>query len=187
VFRITIDDQLALELLEEHHALELFRLVDQNRAHLREWLPWLDQNTSPDHTRLFIQATLRQHAARNGFACGIRRQGALAGVIGLHAIDWANRRSSLGYWLAERHQGGGVMTRACAAVLDRCFSDLGLNRVEIECATGNLRSCAIPRRLGFAREGVLRQREWLYDHFVDHVLYAMLAGEWAERRLMETT
>ena len=182
MFRIPIDDQLALELLEEQHALELFRLVDANRAHLREWLPWLDQNTSVEHTRVFIQATLRQLAAHNGFASGIRWQGALAGVIGLHAIDWPNRRSSIGYWLAAPHQGRGLMTRACAAVLDRCFGELVLNRVEIECATGNRKSCAIPERLGFTREGVLRQREWLYDHFVDHVAYSMLATEWAERK-----
>jgi ribosomal-protein-serine acetyltransferase len=54
--------------------------------------------------------------------------------------------------------------------------------VEIGCAPGNRKSCAIPERLGFTREGVLRQREWLYDHFVDHVVYGILAEEWRARR-----
>jgi ribosomal-protein-serine acetyltransferase len=62
------------------------------------------------------------------------------------------------------------------------FKELGLNCVELACAVGNARSCAIPERLGFTREGVLRQREWLYDHFVDHVSYSMLAAEWSRRR-----
>ena len=72
------------------------------------------------------------------------------------------------------------MTRACAAMVSYAFREWPLNRVQIRCATGNVRSCAIPQRLGFTREGVIRQSEWLYDHFVDLVLYSMLASEWHE-------
>jgi len=178
MFAIPIDDELRLGLLEERHAGPLFELVDANRAHLRQWLPWLDRNTTPEHTRAFIKATLEQHATGNGVTCGIFRRGELAGVIGLHYIDWANRRTSIGYWVAEAQQGQGLVTRACASLLDYVFSELGLTRAEIACATENARSCAIPERLGFTKEGVLRQREWLYDHFVDHVVYGLLASEW---------
>src|SRR5262249_2414636 len=103
---------------------------------------------------------------------------ALAGVVGLHFIDWTNRKTSIGYWLAEAQQGKGVMTRACAALIDHSFGTLGLNSMQLECAVGNEKSCAIPERRGFSREGVLRQREWLYDRFVDHVSYSLLAAEW---------
>lgn len=179
LFERRVDGEVTLALLEEQHAPDLFRLLDANRAYLRQWLPWLDHNTRPEHTAAFIQVSLRQFAARDGLACGIRFRGALAGVAGLHRIDWANRRTSLGYWIAEAHQGKGIVTRACAGLLDYAFGELGLNHVEIACAPGNPRSCAIPERLGFVREAVLRQREWLYDHFVDHVVYGMLASEWA--------
>jgi ribosomal-protein-serine acetyltransferase len=181
MFQRRIDDEVALALLEEQHAGELFRLVDANRPYLRQWLPWLDANTRPEHTAAFVQLGLRRFAAREGLACGIRFRGALAGVVGLHHIDWANRRTSLGYWVAEEHQGKGIVTRACAGLLDYVFGELGLNHVEIACAPGNERSCAVPERLGFVREGVLRQREWLYDHFVDHVVYGIVASEWAGR------
>jgi ribosomal-protein-serine acetyltransferase len=174
--------ELELRPLEDADAEELFALVDSNRAYLREWLPWLDQNTEVGHTRAFIQATRKQQADRNGFACGIRWRGRLAGVVGLHAIDWANRKTSIGYWVAEGQQGRGLVTRACAALLPHVFDDLGLNCVEIGCAVGNARSNAVPQRLGFTREGVLRQREWLYDHYVDHVVYSLLASEWRQRR-----
>ncbi len=70
------------------------------------------------------------------------------------------------------------MTRACKAIIDHTFKDLGLHRVEIRCAAENFKSQAIPERLGFAREGVIRQAEWLYDHFEDHVVYGLLAPEW---------
>src|SRR3712207_9579419 len=62
--------------------------------------------------------------------------------------------------------------------LFRSFLELGLNRVGIACAVENEKSCAIPERLGFRNEGVQRQAEWLYDRFVDHVGYAVLASEW---------
>src|SRR5688572_15002471 len=105
MFELRVDGEVTLALLEEQHAPELFRLLDANRAYLRQWLPWLDANTRPEHTAAFIQASLRQFAARDGLACGIRLRGTLAGVAGLHRIDWANRRTSVGYWIAETQQG----------------------------------------------------------------------------------
>jgi ribosomal-protein-serine acetyltransferase len=181
-FPLSAGDDVFLELLDEPQAEELFALVDANRAYLREWLPWLDQNTEVGHTRAFIEAARKQHADRNGFTCGIRWRGELVGVVGLHAIDWANRTTSIGYWLAEAHQGRGLVTRSCAALLDHVFGDLDLNCVEIGCAPGNAKSAAIPERLGFTREGLLRQRERLYDRYVDHVVYGLLASEWRQRR-----
>jgi ribosomal-protein-serine acetyltransferase len=63
--------------------------------------------------------------------------------------------------------------------VDHAFEELGLGRVEIRAATGNARSRAIPIRLGLRDEGVVRRAEWLYDHFVDHVVYAISGEEWA--------
>jgi ribosomal-protein-serine acetyltransferase len=182
MFERRIDDEVALALLEEQDAPTLFALVDANRPYLREWLPWLDAHTAVEHTAVFIRASLAQLAARDGLACGIQYRSALAGVAGLHRIDWPNRRSSIGYWVAQSHEGKGLVTRACTGLLDYAFGELGLNKVEIGCATGNAKSRAVPERLGFTHEGMLRQREWLYDHFVDHEVYGMLRAEWKERK-----
>ena len=72
------------------------------------------------------------------------------------------------------------MTTACRAYVDHAFTRLDVHRVEIRCAVENRRSRAIPERLGFRLEGTLRDAEWLYDHFVDSVVYGMLADEWKE-------
>jgi ribosomal-protein-serine acetyltransferase len=181
MFRRRADGEVDLALLEEQHAPALFALLDRHRAYLRRWLPWLDQNTRVEHTAAFIRASLAQFAARDGLACAILEKGEMAGVAGLHRIDWPNRRTSLGYWVAADRQGRGLATRAASALVDYALGELGLNHVEIACAPGNLRSRAVPERLGFKREGVLRQREWLYDHFVDHVVYGLTAAEWKAR------
>jgi ribosomal-protein-serine acetyltransferase len=101
---------------------------------------------------------------------------------GFNAIDWQNRRTEIGYWLAPPFQGRGVMTKTCRFLVAYAFAELNLNRVEILCAVENLRSRAVPERLGFREEGVLRQAEWVRDHFNDLVVYAMLAEEWDGKR-----
>jgi ribosomal-protein-serine acetyltransferase len=50
--------------------------------------------------------------------------------------------------------------------------------VEIRCATGNTRSCAIPERLGFSREGVLREAEWVNGRFLDLVVWSLLEQDY---------
>ena len=178
MFRFRIDDDTELRLLENRHAEELFALTDQNREHLRRWLPWLDNNRSLEDTRAFIAKSLIQYANNKGFPTGIWFKGALAGVIGYNTIDCSVRTASIGYWIGASFQGQGLVTGACRALIDYAFNGLGLNRVEIRCATGNKKSQAIPERLGFKQEGTVRQAEWLYDHFVDHAVYGMLASEW---------
>jgi ribosomal-protein-serine acetyltransferase len=178
MFCLVVDQDIKLCLLEARHADALFALVEANRGYLREWLPWLDANTAAADTHNFVKSALEQFANNNGFQPGIFFRGQLVGVIGYHQIDWAHRSVSLGYWLAEAVQGQGIMTKACRFVVDYAFVELKLNRVEIRCATGNHKSRAIPERLGFKLEGTVRQAEWLYDHFVEHAVYGLLASEW---------
>ena len=111
---------------------------------------------------------------------GIWIDGVFSGSIGSHSIDWANRSTSIGYWIDSAQQARGIMTRCCASLLDYLFDDLLLHRVEIRCGTGNTRSCAIPQRLGFMREGVLREAEWVNGRWVDLVVWSMLEDAWRE-------
>jgi ribosomal-protein-serine acetyltransferase len=181
VFSHKLNEHAELRLLEERHAEELSELTDRNRDHLRAWLPWVDSSRTVEDRRNFIRSSLKQFAENNGFQAGLWYDGRLAGVVGYHGIDWENRSTTLGYWLGEEYQGRGLMTAACRALVDHALIELGLNRAGIACAVDNQRSCAIPERLGFQREGVQLQAEWLYDRFVDHALYVALASEWRTR------
>lgn len=175
---IPVSEQFSLAPLELDHAGELFALTDANRLYLRTWLPWLDSIRRVEDTRAFIRAAQAQASQNNGAQLAIKIDGSIAGIVGHHQIDWRNRLTSIGYWVGEAYQGRGLVTTACRALIAHAFDDARLNRVEIRCAVGNRRSRAIPHRLGFRQEGILRDAEWLYDHFVDHVVYATLVTDW---------
>jgi len=100
---------------------------------------------------------------------------------GVHIISRVHRSGELGYWLAQSHCGRGIMTKGCRTLLSYAFGDLALNRVRMSVASGNQRSRAVAERCGFYEEGVLREHEWLYDRFVDHVTYGLLWRDWLER------
>lgn len=165
-------------MVEERHAGEILEVVDRERAYLGEWLPWVDTTRTAADTLKFIQNSLAQFAANEGFAAGIWCAEELAGVVGTHRVDWLNRRAEIGYWLASKFQGRGIITDACRAVIEHAFLAWKLNRVEIHCATGNRKSCAIPERLGFSLEGMLRKAQLLNGTHHDIKVYALLADEW---------
>lgn len=173
--RLEIDDNSHLRLLEEADAEELYRLVDGNRAHLAEWMPWAAGQTF-EQTANFIRGSLRRHAERNGSELALMLDGRMIGAAGFAGIDWVARSTNIGYWLGEEHQGRGLMTRAVRALVDHAFGELGLHRVEIKAAEGNRRSRAIPERLGFEQEGILREAECVDDRYMDLVVYGLLAG-----------
>jgi ribosomal-protein-serine acetyltransferase len=181
LFPIQIDQDVRLNLLEPKHALELFRLMDSNRTHLREWLPFVDDYRSVAAATQFITRNREEHNGKTGLVAGIWAEELLAGVVTFDYIDWSNRAVLIGFWLGKSFEGRGIMTRACSALTDLSINELGMNRVEISCAVENRRCRLVPERLGFKPEGISRQKEWLYDHFVDTVSYGMLASEWKNR------
>lgn len=176
--KLNIDDDSRLELINQSHAEELFDLIEENREFLKQWLPWLDNNRYLQNTIDFISISQLQYERNETIQFVLFYKGKIAGIVGFHKIDWINRLTSIGYWIGEGFQGHGLVTKACARVLDYSFGKLCLNRIEIRCANDNFKSRAIPERLGFKEEGLVRQAEWIYDHYVDHIIYGMLESEW---------
>ena len=182
LIRLSVNDSVELRQIEQDDVIELTELIDQNRKHLREWLPWLDNSTSITDTARFIGRSMEQAEDNNGLTLVIVCEGKLAGVIGQHYIDSLNRRTEIGYWLDAGHQGRGIVTCATARLTDYAFREQDCNRVILQCAADNTKSRAVAERLGFVKEGTLREAEWLYDHYVDLVVYSMLKRTWVLRK-----
>ncbi|MBM7587720.1 ribosomal-protein-serine acetyltransferase [Bacillus pakistanensis] len=159
---------------------ELFQLTDRSREYLGKWLPWIDYTKEVNDTKEWIQASLKGVVETGGYikTAAIIYKGSIAGTIGFNIIDQTNKSGVIGYWIGEDFQGKGIMTQACKALIDYGFRELDLNRVEINVATGNLKSKAIPERLGMTLEGTKRQVEKIGGKFHDHFVYSILADEW---------
>ncbi len=174
-------DNVALRRLRESDADEIYALIAGNREYLSTWLPWARSGTYAD-TLDHIRRAERQFAANDGIQTAITVDGAIAGTVGVHGINWMHASTSIGYWLAAQHQGRGIMTAAVGAYTDHAFDVWGLHRMELRAAVGNTRSRAVAQRVGFTLEGVLRGAERVGDQIYDLAVYSILAPEWRQPR-----
>ncbi|MDN4494679.1 GNAT family N-acetyltransferase [Ureibacillus aquaedulcis] len=178
MFAYPVDEEISLRLVTERDAEEIFQMIEASRTHLREWLGWLDHSTKVQDTLINIKNNLILFLSNEGLDTAIVYKGKIVGKIGFNKINKANKTAYVGYMLDESFQGKGIMTRAAKAITMIAFEEYGLNKVEIHVAKENTKSRNIPIRLGFKEEGTIRSAEWLYDHYVDHVVYGMLREEW---------
>jgi ribosomal-protein-serine acetyltransferase len=174
---LSIAEGTELRLWESADAAELTEVIASNREHLAAWLPWAETQGFQDSVE-FLELKRIQVEANDGLEAALVLDGEIAGGIGFHHVDWVNRSTSIGYWLTADAQGRGLMTAAVTALLDYAFFEWDLHRVIIEVIVGNERSQAIPERLGFRQEAILREAKLVRGSHEDTRLYAMLAPEW---------
>ena len=174
---LKIQNDLHLELLSLNHADELFTLVNKNRTYLREYLPWLDSNQSIKDTKIFIEYFLKDYKRLGSLQLTIIFNNKLVGIVALTDINKTNFKAIIGYWLDKEHTSKGIMINSVQTLIAYAFDTLNLNKLEIRCATTNKASNQIPVKLGFKQDGVLRENEYLYDHFVDHNIYSLLKSD----------
>ena len=155
---------------------ELQGLIEANRDHLAAWLPWAAGQTLAD-THAFLAEAQAQAAANDGFQAAIRRDGAIAGVCGFVGVDWANRRTTIGYWLAAEQQGRGLVTAAVAALADHALGDGAAAAVAGGGADLDPVQPPNPERLGFSREAIFRKAQQLGGRAHDLAVYARVAGD----------
>lgn len=178
--KLHITDQLSVTPFTIEDAQALFELTDESRESLRKWLPWVDRIQRVEDTRQFIKFANMDREAQTRLIGAIKYNHTIIGVAGFNEVDWTNQIAKIGYWLGFEYKGKGWMTAVVRELIHYAFNEMELNRVEIRVAVHNVRSQKIPKRLGFANEGCIRQAEKLYDRFVDHTLYGLVKTEWKQ-------
>jgi ribosomal-protein-serine acetyltransferase len=176
--KFQIADKTELRSFSDENAEELFAVVKKNYEHLRPFLQWVTPDFSIETAREFIERTNVGFAENKNPSYGIFYDEKIVGVIGFVNFSRQNRRIEIGYWIDKDCEGRGFIGKSCKALINYVFDELEINRVEIHCSTENTRSWAIPERLGFTLEGVLRQSEWRHTRFYDMAIYGLLKDEW---------
>lgn len=178
---IIISDQLFLEPTHTSQAEVLFTAIDTNRPHLSAFLPWVDTMQTVDDLRLYLQNAAAICSEGKEASYAIIYNNKAVGRIGLHYINAHNKSGAIGYWLSKEAEGHGLITRSCQALIRYAFTELGLHRIEIKASVTNYKSQAIPEKLQFFKEGILREAEWVNDRYHDLFLYSLLEEEWKKQ------
>jgi ribosomal-protein-serine acetyltransferase len=155
---------------------QIFEAVERERDRLGAWMPWVEGTRTVEDERRWLEGVLADERSLEG--CGIYLEGGFVGGVGLIPRDPWGICAEIGYWIVSEHEGRGLVTRACRALIDIAFGELGLHRVMIRAGVDNPRSRAVPEGLGFTREGVLRADGRGSFGFYDAVVYGLLEDEW---------
>jgi len=115
----------------------------------------------------------------------IRDNGNIIGVICFHLFKRETNSAGIGYWIDKEAQGKGIITKACCYLMQYGFNHLHLLNITISCNINNQKSAAVAERLGFLRKTLLPKKEWLYDHYADHICFDMSVDEWKDLRQEE--
>ena len=142
--------------------------------------PWTDRQTAVDYIERNIKAMA--DGAHAQFAIERREDGAVVGTCTLFHLDAQCRTAEVGYVLRVPEWGKGYASEAVTALLDWGFDHLYLNRVGADVDPRNTPSVRAVERLGFVREGHLRERWIVGGEICDSWIYGLLAREWRARR-----
>lgn len=124
--------------------------------HLHPWMAWATpEGTSPEAVAQFVEGVAARPAAQGDTVYAVvAPDGAVLGGCGLHD-RLGPGGIEIGYWLHVDATGRGLMTRIAAHLTDLALAMDDIDRVEIHCDEANVRSAAVPRRLGYRLEAVV--------------------------------
>lgn len=156
----------------------LYKLTDDNRNILKIWLTWVPDIKGVEDIEKFIKRCRKGYQKGTSLETGLWHKGKLIGCIGFNRIYKQSKKATIGYWLSKDYQGKGVMTESVKALIKYGFGKLNLNRIDLKAGEKNTKSRAIPERLGFKKEGTLREDQFVDNRFINQVIYSVLKKDW---------
>jgi len=182
-FSLIVTDEITLRLPTLDDAPVLFDLFVQNREHLSEWQDWPLKIKTLEDCEAFIQRHQEEYKASIGLATLIIYNEQIVGMCDLSKIVMLLRKAEIGYWIAKGIEGQGIVRQATLGLMEYAFETMNINRLALKYKRAsetheNIRSRRVAERLGFVREGVLRQDGMTKGVMMDMVMYSMLAEEW---------
>lgn len=172
---LVVDSDIELRSLELSDVQDMFQTINAQREYLGKWLPFIAYTKEMKDTEAFVRSVVEAPKDKFEHVFTIRENNLFVGLIGFKDTDRLNHKTEIGYWLSEHHQKKGIITRSVSKLCQWAFDELGMNRIQIKCAVGNMPSKNIPIKLGFRLEGIERQGELLTSgEFTDLEVYSKL-------------
>ena len=170
-------ERLTLRPFADADADALFALHSSDSV-LRYWdsPPWSERSRA----QRFIAVSRQLEQDGTGARVAMERgsDGTFLGWCGLVRWNPDHRSAALGYCLDQAAWGQGYATEAADALLQWAFDTLDLNRVQAETDTRNVASARVLEKLGFVREGTLREDCVVNGEVSDSWVFGLLRREW---------
>lgn len=171
-------ERLVIRMPEMGDALDVFEALRHSLPALKPWLPFAQQEPELHRTEDNLRESIADFITRKDLRLHIflKETGEFVGSTGLHRINWSIPKFEIGYWLNTKFEGNGYMMEAVNRLTRFAFEELGANRVEIRCDEENGKSRAIPVKIGYELEGILKSDSLSGDgkHLRNTCIYAKI-------------
>jgi len=172
--------RLHIRLVRESDARDLFRLIESNRERLKNDFPITTGSIFDlSSTQRYIKNKIGQFVQKSFFYYILihRKEQKIIGCVMIKDFDWRVPKGEMAYFLAADYEGQGLMQEGANAVIEKCFEQLELTRLLLRIVPENTRSIALAERLGFEKEGHLKQAYRNGDgHLSDMLYFGRLKG-----------
>jgi len=170
------DGSIVIRAFRDSDTALLYEAVRESIPEVSKWLPWCHENYSIEESHEFVS---RRELASQGdewysFAVFDKASAKFLGGVGLNFINRVHQMANLGYWVRTSAIRRGVATAATRLTARFGFEQLGLHRIEIVMAVGNIASQRVAEKAGAVREGILRKRLLINGTPHDAVLYSLV-------------
>jgi ribosomal-protein-serine acetyltransferase len=202
MFQLVVDHEITVRTLHPDDAETLFKLLERNRARLKPWIHPSALPDTPQSTRKYtIECYFGSMDPLNAIdtpyinevrpyfplpnppmELGIWFRDTLGGLISFEILEDSATAGEFGYWLGEEFEGRGIVTRCVATLMDYAIEHMNIERFVIGCAATNLRSRAVPERLGYRLHATVPHGEVVGAFVYDRVLYEIRSAAWQANR-----
>jgi ribosomal-protein-serine acetyltransferase len=152
---------------------------------LNEWLPWAHMSYGRRDGLIFLRDSVTAWGEGRAYDFTIRSRDDPGPHLGNVSVWYTSRQSSVGevgYWIRSDESGKGIATEATARTLEIGFDEMELHRIVLRIAVGNDASERVAQKLGFTREGLLRQELKVRGRWLDHTAWGLLEEEYRKKR-----
>ncbi|PHA02301.1 GNAT family N-acetyltransferase [Bacillus pseudomycoides] len=158
-------ERLLIRMPRPGDGKEVYKAINESIEELKPWMPFAQKEQTEQEVEANIRDSHVKFLAREDLRLLIflKQTGEFVASSGLHRINWDIPKFEIGYWIHSRFNGQGYMTEAVTGIINFAFNELQANRVEIRCDSRNVKSRAIPEKLGFKLEGVLENNSVSVD------------------------
>jgi RimJ/RimL family protein N-acetyltransferase len=173
------DDKLLLRPPLPSDAEQLYEAARESIGEVGRWLPWCHAGYVREESEAWIATCQKAWQEEESYPFFIfdRATKQLLGGTGINEIDKLRRRANLGYWIRTSRMGHGAATAAARLVARFGFERLGMQRIEIVAAVGNVASQRVAEKVGAVREGLARNRLRIKDVPTDAFEFSLIPSD----------